>query len=335
MDLPTYTNIWRIEKRLYKLYDFRLPMPLPLGQIAVFTAIAVPYVVVLAVLGLPFSHTLLWLYVLPPAVLAWFATRPVLESKRLPELVASQLRYLGEPRTWCRMAPLAEQDEVIITARVWRRAAQAVREDRVEQDAVAARDGVAEPDGQGAFGELDGLTGRDLRDGDANREDRADREEQEPEAAARSAVAQAAYGVQAIGAAAGSRTSPAVPGPAVPRPAVPGRAVAGPAVPGRAVPGRRYLAGPWPGRPYPVGRCRAGGTWPGRGRAGRTRSGGAGPAVPGRAVAGSRTRSGGAGPRYQAGPWPGRPWLVGPWLVRPGPRLGSRPGKAAQADGQC
>ena len=25
VDLPTYTNIWRIEKRLYKLYDFRLP----------------------------------------------------------------------------------------------------------------------------------------------------------------------------------------------------------------------------------------------------------------------------------------------------------------------
>ncbi|HEY7147768.1 MAG TPA: TcpE family conjugal transfer membrane protein [Streptosporangiaceae bacterium] len=121
MDLPTYTNIWRIEKRLYKLYDFRLPMPLPLGQIAVFTAIAVPYVVILAVLGVPFSHTLLWLYVLPPGVLAWFATRPVLEGKRLPELVASQVRYLSEPRTWCRMAPLVEPDDVLLTARVWRR----------------------------------------------------------------------------------------------------------------------------------------------------------------------------------------------------------------------
>jgi TcpE family len=122
LDLPTYTNIWRIEKRLYKLYDFRLPMPLPVGQIAVFTAIAVPYVVILKVLGLPFSHTLLWLYILPPGALAWVVTRPVLESKRLPELVVSQLRYLSEPRTWCRMAPLAEKDEIVITARVWRRA---------------------------------------------------------------------------------------------------------------------------------------------------------------------------------------------------------------------
>jgi MinD-like ATPase involved in chromosome partitioning or flagellar assembly len=121
LDLPTYTNIWRIEKRLYKLYDFRLPMPLPVGQIAVFAAIAVPYVVILKVAGLPFSHTLLWLYILPPGALAWLVTRPVLEGKRLPELVVSQVRYLTEPRTWCRMAPLAEKDEVLIVARVWRR----------------------------------------------------------------------------------------------------------------------------------------------------------------------------------------------------------------------
>ncbi|MBO0809225.1 MAG: conjugal transfer protein, partial [Actinobacteria bacterium] len=121
MDLPTYTSIWRIEKRLYKLYDFRLPMPLPVGQIAVFAGITVPYVVVLTVLGLPFNHTLFWLYVLPPGVLTWLATRPVLESKRLPELIMSQVRYLGEPRTWCRMAPLAEKDDIVVVARVWRR----------------------------------------------------------------------------------------------------------------------------------------------------------------------------------------------------------------------
>ena len=42
MELPTYTSIWRIEKRLYKLYDFRLPMPVPVGQIAVFAAITIP-----------------------------------------------------------------------------------------------------------------------------------------------------------------------------------------------------------------------------------------------------------------------------------------------------
>src|SRR5262245_38587785 len=120
VDLPTYTSIWRIEKRLYKLYDFRLPMPLPIGQVAVFAAIAVPYVVLLTVLGLPFNHTLIWLYVLPPGLATWLVTRPGLESKRLPELIKSQLRYLAEPRVLCRMAPLAERDVVLVTARVWR-----------------------------------------------------------------------------------------------------------------------------------------------------------------------------------------------------------------------
>ena len=122
MDLPTYTNIWRIEKRLYKLYDFRLPMPLPISWIAVFCGITIPYVVILAAIGLPFNHNLLWLYVLPPGVLTWLTTRPVLENKRLPELLVSQLRYIGEPRTWCRLAPLSEKNEIRVHARVWHRA---------------------------------------------------------------------------------------------------------------------------------------------------------------------------------------------------------------------
>jgi hypothetical protein len=122
VELPTYTNIWKIEKRLYKLYDFRLPMPLPVGQVAAFLAIAVPYTLILTMVGMPFSHTWLWVYVLPPGVLAWLVTRPVLEGKRLPELALSQLHYLSEPRTWCRMAPLAEQDEILLAGRVWRSA---------------------------------------------------------------------------------------------------------------------------------------------------------------------------------------------------------------------
>ncbi len=119
MDLPTYTNIWRIEKRLYKLYDFRLPAPLPINWIAVFAGITVPYILLLVAIGLPFNHTLVWLYVLPPGLLTWLTTRPVIEGKRLPELVESQFRYLTEPRSWCRMAPATEKDQVMLTARVW------------------------------------------------------------------------------------------------------------------------------------------------------------------------------------------------------------------------
>jgi TcpE family len=138
VDLPTYTNIWRIEKRLYKLYDFRLPAPLPINWIAVFTGITVPYIVLLVAIGLPFNHTLVWLYILPPGLLTWLTTRPVIESKRLPELLESQIRYLTEPRVWCRLAPLSEKDQIIVTARVWH-SRRAPRK-RKEQGVVAVRE---------------------------------------------------------------------------------------------------------------------------------------------------------------------------------------------------
>src|SRR5215472_7355524 len=114
-------------------------MPVPVGQIAVFAAITVPYIVLLTVFGLPFNHNLFWLYVLPPGLLTWLATRPVLESKRLPELILSQARYLGEPRTWCRMKPLAEKDEILVFGRVWRRASTSseILEPAAEQPAIA------------------------------------------------------------------------------------------------------------------------------------------------------------------------------------------------------
>lgn len=121
MDLPTYTNIWRIEKRLYKLYDLRLPMPLPLVQIGVFLGVFVPWILLLRLVGIPFESPWHVLYIVPPGVLTWMATRPVIEGKRLTELLLSQTRYLAEPRTWCRLTPIREPREVVIVARVWRR----------------------------------------------------------------------------------------------------------------------------------------------------------------------------------------------------------------------
>ncbi|ADG89753.1 conjugal transfer protein [Thermobispora bispora] len=144
MDLPTYTNIWRIEKRLYKLYDLRLPMPLPIVWIGVFVGVSVPWWLLLWLVGLPFDAPWHVVYLVPPGVLTWLSTRPVIESKRLTELLQSQLRYLVEPRTWCRMAPKREPDEIAFTVRVWRSRAQvaargAVRAPLLRRDALPAR----------------------------------------------------------------------------------------------------------------------------------------------------------------------------------------------------
>ncbi|GAA2369727.1 hypothetical protein GCM10010404_25490 [Nonomuraea africana] len=127
MDLPTYTNIWRIEKRLYKLYDLRLPMPLPIVWIGVFVGVLAPWSLLLWLVGISFETPWHVLYLVPPGVVTWLSTRPVIESKRLTELLQSQLRYMGEPRSWCRLTPSGEPESVTFSGRVWRAAPAPVR----------------------------------------------------------------------------------------------------------------------------------------------------------------------------------------------------------------
>ena len=124
MDLPTYTNIWRIEKRLYKLYDFRLPMPLPVATFGVAVGVFVLWAVLLSIVNAPFVfgngwHLVLW--VVPPGVITVLATRPVIEGKRLTELLLSQARFFTEARVYTRLAPEYEPSEVRVSVRVWHR----------------------------------------------------------------------------------------------------------------------------------------------------------------------------------------------------------------------
>ncbi len=152
MDLPTYTNIWRIEKRLYKLYDFRLPMPLPVGTFGVALGVFALWVVLLSLVNAPFVfgngwHLVLW--VVPPGVITVLATRPVIEGKRLTELLISQARFLAEARVYNRLAPEYEPAEVHVTVRVWHRDPAAgplpsASRRRAEPEPETAGDGIAE-----------------------------------------------------------------------------------------------------------------------------------------------------------------------------------------------
>uniref|UniRef100_UPI0013B435E5 conjugal transfer protein n=1 Tax=Nonomuraea lactucae TaxID=2249762 RepID=UPI0013B435E5 len=127
MDLPTYTNIWRIEKRLYKLYDLRLPMPLPIVWIGVFVGVFVPWSLLLVLVGVPVQMPWHVLFLVPPGIVTWLSTRPVIEGKRLTELLESQLRYLGQPRAWYRLSPVAEPETVTFSGRVWHTSPARVR----------------------------------------------------------------------------------------------------------------------------------------------------------------------------------------------------------------
>ncbi|MET8867241.1 TcpE family conjugal transfer membrane protein [Nonomuraea sp. NPDC004580] len=139
MDLPTYTNIWRIEKRLYKLYDLRLPMPLPIVWIGVFVGVFVPWSLLLVLVGVPVEMPWHVLFLVPPGIVTWLSTRPVIEGKRLTELLESQLRYLGQPKAWYRLAPSSEPEVVAFSGRVWRAAPARVKATKATRAGKAAK----------------------------------------------------------------------------------------------------------------------------------------------------------------------------------------------------
>ncbi|MDS1272312.1 TcpE family conjugal transfer membrane protein [Lipingzhangella sp. LS1_29] len=121
MDLPTYTSIWRIEKRLYKLYDFRLPMPLPVATVGVCVGIAVVWILLMRLVNMPWEQPWHVVWIVPPFVLGYVVTRPVVEGKRLTELMLSYSHYLLEARVYCRLAPEREPEQATVTVRVWHR----------------------------------------------------------------------------------------------------------------------------------------------------------------------------------------------------------------------
>ena len=120
LELRTHTSLWRVEKRLYKLYDFTLPVPVSLRQAGTAIAVGVPWFMLMKILGVhfgpPFGH-LLWLA--PPALLTWYASKPVAEGKRLMELLISQFTYIMQSRVFARLRPFKPNLVHEVSVRIW------------------------------------------------------------------------------------------------------------------------------------------------------------------------------------------------------------------------
>lgn len=120
LPMRTYTSLWQLERRLYKWWDWKLPIPISARMALVFFGTSVPWVLLLAVVGFPFNlsgwHIVWWL---PPVVVTVAAGRPLAEGKTLNQLVMSRVKYWLRPRRYYRLRPAAKPKNVYSHAWVW------------------------------------------------------------------------------------------------------------------------------------------------------------------------------------------------------------------------
>ncbi len=101
MEIRTFTSFWRVERKLYSLYDVALPMPISLTVVGVFAATGIPWFLICFLLHIPFAPPvgyLVWLA--PPAALAYFGSRPIFEGKTLFQYLKSQFSFLLENKAY-------------------------------------------------------------------------------------------------------------------------------------------------------------------------------------------------------------------------------------------
>lgn len=121
MELRTYTTLWKLERKLYRINDLALPVAISYKQLGILAAFAVPWsgIILLLHLPLPGSWTFaLWL--MPIIFVAMFANKPIIENKTGLELLVSGSRFLVQSKTYARMRPFSQADLVVVRGEVWR-----------------------------------------------------------------------------------------------------------------------------------------------------------------------------------------------------------------------
>jgi hypothetical protein len=98
MELPTYTRVFTIERRLYRIFDFELPAPVSATQLGAFVAATIAVLMLGGLLGVPVTVVTLFPHLGLAAVAAWLFCQPIAERKRPHQWLAAQLRFLAEPK---------------------------------------------------------------------------------------------------------------------------------------------------------------------------------------------------------------------------------------------
>jgi hypothetical protein len=119
LELPVFTSVFRLRRRLYRIYDVELPVPVSLAQAALFAGAAFTVFGVLQAAGVPLSPGSAWAYLVPPGLAAWLGNRRLSDERTPLEWAGAQLRHAVEPRSLTALAPARPARAASLHVRVW------------------------------------------------------------------------------------------------------------------------------------------------------------------------------------------------------------------------
>lgn len=102
--IPTYRQVWRLERVLYQIERMRLPFPITFRQMGIFVVSALVMAVLSKVPGVAGLPALVR-YIGIPVLLAWYLTKQTLDGKPPHLWLRSMYRYYTGPKHLQRLAP--------------------------------------------------------------------------------------------------------------------------------------------------------------------------------------------------------------------------------------
>ncbi len=119
--LPTYRQVWSLERVIYKIEGVRLPMAVSFRQAGVFAATAIAMAILSRVSAIGAVSPAVR-YILVPALVTWYLTRQSLDGRPPHRWLWVQIRFWLGPRRLLRFrAPAREPQRLRMRASVWTR----------------------------------------------------------------------------------------------------------------------------------------------------------------------------------------------------------------------
>jgi hypothetical protein len=94
MQIRTFTNFWAMEKKLYSISDYQLPVAIPLRVLGVFVLAAVPWGLLMFLIHMPLTSPGYLVWIGPPALVGFFASRPIFDGKTLFQFLRSKFTFM-------------------------------------------------------------------------------------------------------------------------------------------------------------------------------------------------------------------------------------------------